>query len=306
MGAYQSPKEWGPLLTAMVTPMNSDGTVNYSRAEELAHFLVDRQKNSGIVVAGTTGESPTLTDDEKLELLRVVISAVGNKAAVLFGAGTNNTLHSVHLTEAGAKAGAHGIMLVSPYYNKPNQEGLFQHFKTIAEKTDLPVLLYNIQGRTAVNIETPTLVRLATHVKNICAVKEASGNLAQVAEVAAETMNGFRIYSGDDILILPVLSVGGVGVVSVAGHIVGTQIRKMIEDFFKSPDIAADEARRLVPVIKAVFCTTNPAPIKYAVTRLGVDVGPMRLPMVPLTSQQQDIVDTAMAQYGLFDVVASS
>lgn len=304
MAIYHSPKEWGPLLTAMVTPMNTDGRVNYARAEELAHFLVDKQQNTGIVVAGTTGESPTLSDDEKLELLKVVFSAVGNKAAVVFGAGSNNTDHSIHLTKVATQSGAHGIMLVSPYYNKPNQEGLYQHFKAIANQTDLPVLLYNIQGRTAVNIETPTLVRLANDVKNICAVKEASGNLAQVAEVAAEAPDGFLIYSGDDILILPVLSIGGIGVVSVTGHIVGAQIRKMISEFFRSPENAADEARRLVPVIKAVFCTTNPAPIKYAVSRLGVDVGPMRLPMVPLTEAQQNIVDTAMAQYGLFEVAS--
>ncbi|MGI8923212.1 MAG: 4-hydroxy-tetrahydrodipicolinate synthase [Fimbriimonadales bacterium] len=299
MGAFQSPKEWGPLLTAMVTPMNEDGNVNYGEAEKIAHHLVDAQRNTGIVVAGTTGESPTLSDDEKFELLRVVLGAVRDKAAVVFGAGTNDTHHSKELVGGATEMGAHGIMLVSPYYNKPSQEGLYQHFKHVASSTDLPVMLYNIQGRTAVNIETPTLVRLAEDLPNICAVKEASGSLAQAAEVAASVPEGFRLYSGDDILTLPILSVGGIGVVSVASHVAGKQIMEMLETFFKSPFEAAAMNRKLVPLVKAIYCTTSPSPIKYALALSGFDTRQVRLPIVPLNGEQEHVVRSAMSSLGL-------
>lgn len=299
MGAFQSPKEWGPLLTAMVTPMHSDGSVNYAEAERLANFLVDVQRNSGIIVAGTTGESPTLSDGEKFELLRVVLSAVGDRAAVIFGAGTYDTAHSVHMTQGATEMGAHGVMAVAPYYNKPTQEGLYQHFKTIAHATDLPILVYNIAGRTSVNVETSTLTRLAEDVENVCAVKEASGNLAQVADVASQVPDGFRIYSGDDILILPVLSLGGIGVVSVAGHVCGSHLFEMMETFFKSPFEAAKLAKKLTPLIQALFVTTNPIPIKYAVSLLGIDTGSYRLPMVPPTEDQKQVVQRAMQKAGL-------
>lgn len=310
MGAFQSSKEWGPLLTAMVTPMNEDGSVNYEEAERLASFLVTEQKNTGIVVAGTTGESPTLTDKEKLELLRVVLNAVRDKAAVVFGAGTYDTAHSIHMTQAATEMGAHGVMLVSPYYNKPTQEGLYRHFKTIAERTDLPIMLYNIQGRTSVNIETPTVVRLANDVQNICAVKEASGNLAQAAEVCASVPEGFRVYSGDDILTLPILSVGGIGVVSVAAHVAGKQIYEMMETFFSTSSgggafEAAKMQKKLVPLFKALFCTTNPIPIKYAVSLLGFETATYRLPMVPPTDEQKKLIENAMRVVGLLETKAA-
>lgn len=297
MGAFQGPKEWGPLLTAMVTPMNEDGSVNYDEAVRIANYLVDEQMNTGIVVAGTTGESPTLTDNEKAELLRVVLDAVRTKAAVVFGAGTYDTKHSKHMTGVATEMGAHGVMAVSPYYNKPNQEGLYQHFRAIAESTNLPVLLYNIQGRTAVNIETDTVLRLAEDCENIVAVKEASGSLPQIAEVAARSMEGFRVYSGDDILTLPILSVGGIGVVSVAGHIIGADIYKMMETFFKAPFEAAKMNKKMVPLLQAVFCTTSPTPIKYALTKRGFATHTYRLPMVPPSEEQRRIVDKAMAEY---------
>lgn len=305
MGTFQSPKEWGSLITAMVTPMNQDGSINYEAAEALATYLVDEQSNTGIVVGGTTGESPTLTDKEKTQLLATVLGAVGDRAAVIFGAGTYDTKHSIYLTQAATEMGAHGIMLVSPYYNKPTQEGLYQHFRAVAERTDRPVMLYNIQGRTGVNIETSTLLRLAEDVPNICAVKEASGNLAQVAEVAAAVPDGFRIYSGDDILTLPVLSVGGIGVVSVAGHVAGKKIVEMMQTFFKSPHEAAKLNRKLVPLLKALFCATNPIPVKYAVSLLGFDIAYYRLPMVPLTDDQKAMVQHAMEKLGLIEARAA-
>jgi 4-hydroxy-tetrahydrodipicolinate synthase len=302
MGAFESPKEWGPLLTAMVTPFHEDGSVNYEEAERIAAFLVEEQKNTGIVVAGTTGESPTLTDSEKLELLRVVLSAVRPKAAVLFGAGTYDTAHSIHMAGAATEMGAHGVMAVSPYYNRPTQEGLYRHFKAIAEATDLPVLLYNIQGRTAINIETATVKRLAEDIPNIVAVKEASGSLAQVAEVAAVIPKGFRIYSGDDILTLPILAAGGIGVVSVAGHVAGAQIMSMMETFFTHPVEAVDLSKRLTPLFKAIFCTSNPSPIKYALSLLGFKTTALRLPMIPLNEEQEAIVESAMRKLGLLSM----
>ncbi|MCL6624455.1 MAG: 4-hydroxy-tetrahydrodipicolinate synthase, partial [Fimbriimonadales bacterium] len=252
MANFNAGQEWGPLLTAMVTPMKEDGSVDYAEAERLADFLIDKQSNTGLVIAGTTGESPTLSDEEKLELLKVTLSAVGKKAKILFGAGTYDTEHSIHLTKEATKLGAHGIMLVSPYYNKPNQDGLYAHFRKVAQSTELPVMLYNIQGRTAVNLETKTLLRLIHDVPNICAVKEASGNLAQVVEVCAGVPENFAVYSGDDILTLPILSAGGCGVVSVAAHVAGGPIRTMIETFFKGDvSSAARQNKALVPLFKA-------------------------------------------------------
>ncbi|HET6645572.1 MAG TPA: 4-hydroxy-tetrahydrodipicolinate synthase [Fimbriimonadales bacterium] len=299
MGAFSSPKEWGPLLTAMATPMKEDGSVDYAEVERLAAHLVDEQRNTGIVVSGTTAESPTLSDSEKLEILKVILGAVRDRAAVVFGAGTYDTEHSIKMTGAATEMGAHGIMLVSPYYNKPSQEGLYQHFKTIAGGTDLPVMLYNIQGRTAVNIETPTLLRLASDVDNICAVKEASGSLGQIADVAAGMPDGFRIYSGDDALTLPVLSVGGIGVVSVAAHVAGKQMMEMMETFFKSPYEAAGMNKKFTPLVKAIFCTTSPAPVKYALTLKGFNMAHARLPIVPLTADQKATVEGAMRDFGL-------
>ncbi len=303
MGAFRAPRDWGSLLTAMVTPFKDDGSINFDEAERVANYLVDVQENTGVVVAGTTGESPTLSDDEKLELLRVVLGAVGEKAAVVFGAGTYDTKHSIHLTRLATEAGAHGIMLVSPYYNKPSQEGLYEHFRAIAGRTDLPVLIYNIQGRTAVNVETPTLQRLAENVENICAVKEASGNLAQIAEVCATMPDGFRVFSGDDVLTLPVLSVGGIGVVSVAGHVIGADIRKMIETFFGPGGVieAANMNKKMIPLIQALFCTTNPTPVKLATSLLGFKTDNYRLPIIPPSDGQRKRIEDAMRAYGLLD-----
>lgn len=300
MASFNAGKEWGPLLTAMVTPMKEDGSVDYADAERLADFLIEKQNNTGLVIAGTTGESPTLSDEEKLELLKVTLNAVGKKAKVIFGAGTYNTEHSIHLTQEATRLGAHGIMLVSPYYNKPNQEGLYAHFKRVAESTELPVMLYNIQGRTAVNIETKTILRLINDVPNICAVKEASGNLAQVVEVCAGVPEDFGVYSGDDILTLPILSVGGCGVISVAAHVAGRAIRDMIEAFFRGDVRAATKQNKeLVPLFRALFITTNPIPIKYAVSLLGFNTTTMRLPLTPLNEEGRRAVETAMTQAGL-------
>ncbi len=293
MGAFFGPKDWGTLLTAMLTPFNKDGSVNYSEAARLAEYLVDVQKNDGLVVNGTTGESPTLSEIEKLRLLEVVLEAVGDKAAVLFGAGSYNTAESIQMTKEGEKLGAHGIMLVNPYYNRPGQAGLYAHFSTIAKETGLPVLLYNIQPRSAINLETPTLLKLA-EIPNIVGVKEASGSMPQITDVCAQKPDGFRVYSGDDGLTLPILSVGGHGIVSVAAHLVGDQIKEMLNVFATNPAKAREIHLKLIPVYKAVFSAPSPVPVKYATSLRGFDCESVRLPLVELTEAEKAVVLAAL------------
>lgn len=294
MGAFQGPREWGKLLTAMLTPFGKDGGVNYEEAAKLAVYLVDVQKNDGIVVNGTTGESPTLTESEKFQLLSTVLEAVGDRASVIFGAGTYSTAESIELTREGEKRGAHGIMLVNPYYNRPGQDGLYAHFSTVAKETSLPVLLYNIQPRSAVNMETSTLMKLA-EIPNIVGVKEASGMIGQIADVAAQAPEGFRVYSGDDGLTLPILSVGGVGLVSVVAHVVGAELKEMIEVFPSNPTRAREIHQKLIPVFKGMFAYPSPTPIKYATSLNGFDCESVRLPLVPLNDAQKQEVRNCLS-----------
>lgn len=297
MGAFSGPKDWGRVLTAMLSPFDRDGKLNLDEAARLAAYLVDEQKNDGLVVNGTTGESPTLTEEEKFSLLDVVIRTVGDRAAVLFGAGTYSTAESIHLTREAERRGAHGIMLVNPYYNRPGQAGLEAHFRTVAGETGLPVLLYNIQPRSAINLETSTLLRLA-EVPNIVAVKEASGSLTQIMDVAAAVPEGFRVYSGDDVLTLPILSVGGYGVVSVAGHVVGAEIARMVSSFATRPPESLAIHQRLLPVVKSLFLAPNPVPVKYATSLRGFDCESVRLPLVGLTVEEKAAVRAALEGLG--------
>jgi 4-hydroxy-tetrahydrodipicolinate synthase len=223
-----------------------------------------------------------------------VLEAVGDRAAVLFGAGTYNTAESIHLTRQGEKIGAHGIMLVNPYYNRPGQEGLFAHFSTIAAETGLPVLLYNIQPRSAINLETSTLLRLAA-IKNIVGVKEASGNIPQITDVCAQAPEGFRVYSGDDALTLPILSLGGHGIVSVAGHVVGNQIKELLGAYPSDPVKAKEIHLRLTPIYKALFSAPNPVPVKYATSLRGFDCELVRLPLVQLTDAEKKLVADSLS-----------
>lgn len=294
MGAFNGPREWGKLLTAMLTPFDKDGGVNYDEAAKLAAYLVDVQKNDGIVVNGTTGESPTLTESEKFQLLSTVLEAVGDRASVIFGAGTYSTAESIHYTREGEKRGAHGIMLVNPYYNRPGQDGLYAHFSTVARETSLPVLLYNIQPRSAINMETSTLLKLA-EIHNIVGVKEASGMIGQIADVAAQAPEGFRVYSGDDGLTLPILSVGGMGLVSVVAHVVGAELKEMIEVFPINPAKARDIHQKLIPVFKGMFAYPSPTPIKYATSLNGFDCESVRLPLVPLNDAQKQEVRSCLS-----------
>lgn len=302
MGSFSGPKDWGRLLTAMLTPFASDGSVDLAGVRQVARHLIGPMRNDGIVVCGTTGESPTLSHDEKLAILDATLEEVGGEAAIVFGAGTYDTRESIEYAKAAERAGAHGVMAVNPYYNKPGQEGLQAHFSAIAESTSLPVMLYNIQPRSSINLETATLKRLAEEHPNISAVKEASGNAGQIAEVCATVPKGFRVYSGDDALTLPVLSLGGHGLVSVAAHIIGDRLKAMIEAFATDPAKAAAAARELNPVIRAVFSAPSPVPVKYALARQGIGSPAVRLPLVELSPEQQRHVDAVLASKAAVEV----
>jgi 4-hydroxy-tetrahydrodipicolinate synthase len=282
----------------MLTPFNADGSVNYEEAARLAAYLVDVQQNDGLVVNGTTGESPTLTEPEKLRLLEVVLETVGDRAAVVFGAGTYSTDESIHLTREGERRGAHGIMLVNPYYNRPGQAGLYAHFSTVAKETGLPVMLYNIQPRSSINLETPTLLRLA-EIENIVAVKEASGSMTQIQEVCAQKPEGFRVYSGDDGLTLPILSVGGAGLVSVVAHIVGRELKELITSFETNPAAARAIHHRLLPIYRGLFSAPSPVPVKYAASLLGFKCEDVRLPLVALSEAEKNVVLAALTTAGV-------
>lgn len=271
-------KDFGRVITAMVTPFHEDGSVNYEGAAELARHLV-ANGSDGLVVAGSTGEAATMTAEEKLKLFEVVLEAVGDRASIIAGTGSNDTMASVKFTQAAEKVGVHGALVVGPYYNKPTQEGFYQHFKTIAEATSLPIMLYNVPGRTASNIAPETVARLA-EIPNIVAIKEASGNIEQATEIIRVTPADFKVYSGDDAMTLPLIAVGGEGIVSVAGHVVGNQIQAMIQAFLAGDIKKAQEINlSILPVFKAMFIVTNPIPVKTSVGLLGLPAGPLRLPL---------------------------
>jgi 4-hydroxy-tetrahydrodipicolinate synthase len=285
---------FGQVLTAMVTPFDAYGDVDFNATKTLVDYLIDNGTD-GIVVAGTTGESPTLTTDEKIALFKFVVDAARGRVPVIAGTGSNNTRASISLTKQAEEAGVDGIMLVAPYYNKPSQEGMYQHFKAIAESTRLPIMLYNIPGRSAVNISADTIVRLS-QIGNIVAVKEASGNLDAMAAIINQAPSDFTLYSGDDGLTLPVLSIGGAGVVSVASHVIGNEMQEMV-NHFKSGRIqeAATAHRRLLPLMKALFAAPNPAPVKAALNMNGLQVGGLRLPLLPLSDEEEKALQDVLS-----------
>ncbi len=291
---------FGRLITAMVTPFKEDYSLDVKRACELAEKLIV-EGSDGILVAGTTGESPTLAHEEKLELFKAVKETVKGKASVIAGTGNYNTKESIELTKSAEEIGVDGILLVAPYYNKPPQDGLYEHFKAIAQATKLPVILYNIPSRTGVNILPITVVRLANEVKNIVAIKEASQSTDQAVEILRGlNRDDFVIYSGDDSFTMPLLSVGGYGVISVASHIVGREIKEMMESFV-SGDVnkAIQINKRLFPIFKALFVTTNPIPLKEAMKLIGFDVGPPRLPLVRAGEKEINVIREALKQLSL-------
>lgn len=291
---------FGRLLTAMVTPMNDDYSVNYEKAADLAEYLINNGSD-GIVVAGSTGESATLSDEEKLELFKVVANRVNKRAFVIAGTGSNDTLKSVELTKKAEQTGVDGIMLVGPYYNKPTQEGFYQHFSMISKATNLPVIVYNVPGRTASNILPETVLRLATDIKNIVALKEAAGSIEQAATLRRLLPEDFTLYSGDDELTLPMMAVGANGIISVAGHVVGKQMQEMMSAF-ESGDVkkATQLHLKLVEFFRVSFIVTNPIPIKTAVSIASkIDCGTLRLPLVPIDAENKDKIYKVMKNLNL-------
>ncbi|TYS80627.1 4-hydroxy-tetrahydrodipicolinate synthase [Rossellomorea aquimaris] len=270
----------------MVTPFDRKGNIDFTKTTQLIQYLIENGSDS-LVVAGTTGESPTLTKEEKIALFRHVVKVVNGRVPVIAGTGSNNTHASIELTKKAIEAGVDAIMLVAPYYNKPSQEGLFQHFKAIAESTTLPVMLYNIPGRSSVNVSPETIIRLS-EIENIVAVKEASGDLDSMTEIISHTSDDFMLYSGDDGLTLPVLSIGGTGIVSVASHIIGNEMQEMVAAFTGGNHLeAAGLHQKLLPVMKGLFTSPNPTPVKTALQMKGLDVGSVRLPLIPLTEVER-------------------
>ena len=293
--------QFGHVITAMATPFDREERLDYKRAAELARWLVDHGSES-LVIAGTTGESPTLSDEEKVELFRTVKQAVGGRAKVIAGTGTYDTAHSIHLSKQAEKAGADGLLLVNPYYNRPSQDGIYAHFRKVAESTSLPVILYNIPGRTGVNCLPETVARLA-EVPTIVAIKEATGSLDQASDVRQRTPPEFLIYSGDDSLTLPMLAVGGTGVISVASHLVGNEIGQMIRAFFAGDVRTALQIHmKLWPLFKVLFITTNPVPLKAALRLAGFDVGTPRLPLVQATPKEQEQIRAVLQELSLLPV----
>lgn len=273
--------DFGCLITAIVTPFDENFRVDYDKIVELAEYLLNKGSD-GLVLTGTTGESPTLTIEEKLNIYKILVNTFKGKMKIIAGTGGNSTRDTIELSIKAEEAGVDGLMLVVPYYNKPPQEGLYRHFKSISKAVSLPIMLYNVPGRTGVNLTAETTLRLA-EVENIVAIKEASGNLEQITSICAGAPQGFAVYSGDDAMTLPVLSAGGAGVVSIASHLVGLELKEMINCFFAgNVEQAIKIHQRLMPLFKALFITTNPIPLKAAMNMVGLKIGEPRLPLIPL------------------------
>jgi 4-hydroxy-tetrahydrodipicolinate synthase len=272
-------KDLGRLITAMVTPFDTEGKVDYKQAEKLALALI-KSGSDGLVLSGTTGESPTLTHKEELKLYAVIKKAVGKRASIIAGTGSNSTAEAVEATQAAEKAGVDACLLVAPYYNKPTQDGLYLHFKTIAQNTKLPCILYNVPSRTVISIASETVIKLS-QIENIMGIKEASGNMEEIGKIIAGTRQDFIVWSGNDSDTLPMMSIGGYGIISVASHLVGLQIKTMINAFLagKNAEAAAIHLR-LMPLMKVLFIVSNPVPVKYALNQIGFNVGQPRLPLV--------------------------
>jgi 4-hydroxy-tetrahydrodipicolinate synthase len=285
------------LMTAMVTPMTPDLQVDYDRAAALARRLAD-SGSDGIVVSGTTGESPTLTAAEKLKLFETVVRAVGERTTVIGGTGSYNTAESIELTRQAAATGVHGLLLVTPYYNRPPQEGMYRHFAAIAEATPLPCILYNVPSRTSINLAPETTLRLA-QIPNIVGIKECA-DLGQLAEILSEAPQGFRVWSGDDASTLPYLAVGAHGIISVAAHLVGPQIKRMIQHYSQGEVAeAAMIHRSLLPVFRGLFAVTNPVLVKEALSMQGFSVGPLRQPLVGANSTEREALRSILTSAGL-------
>lgn len=280
---------FGRLITAMVTPFDEQLNINWETTGRLIDYLIDVQKSDSLVISGTTGESPTLTDDEKVELFRFAVKHAAGRCKIIAGTGSNETAHSVQLTKKAEEAGVDGILLVTPYYNRPTQEGIYQHFRTIAEATTLPVILYNVPSRTVVSMSSETTLRLA-QIPNIVATKECA-SLGQMTEIISGAPEGFILYSGDDAVTLPTLSVGGYGIISVASHVIGAKMKQLIEAYLEG---RVHDAKTIneecYPFFNGLFNCPHPVPnpvaVKYALTLRGLPVGGVRLPLVDVNEAE--------------------
>lgn len=291
---------WGRIITAMVTPMYPNGEINYDRAAELARHLVAKG-STALVINGTTGESPTVTSEEKKKLLLCVKQAVD--VPIIAGIGTNSTATTIENASEAEKIGVDGLLAVVPYYNKPNQESLYAHFAAVAQATKLPIMLYNVPGRTGANMTAETSAALSK-IPNIAALKEASGNLTQLAAVVRDAAEGFLVYTGEDAQILPTLAVGGYGVVSVTSHVVCSEIKHMISSYLDgNVNEAAKMHLKLVDISEKMFMTANPIPVKAALNLLGIDVGITRLPLAAPSEDVLSALKDAMAELGLISEV---
>ncbi|MFB8787275.1 MAG: 4-hydroxy-tetrahydrodipicolinate synthase [Potamolinea sp.] len=290
---------FGRVLTAMITPFREDGSVNYEVAERLAAHLADNGTDT-LVVCGTTGESPTLSWDEEYQLFQVVQKAVAGKAKVIAGTGSNSTEEAISATQKAAKLELDGSLQVVPYYNKPPQSGLYQHFQAIAKACpDFPLMLYNVPGRTGQNLQPETVARLA-EIPNIVAIKESTGNFEQATQLRRLTPPEFAIYSGDDYFTLAMLTIGSTGVVSVASHLVGNQIQEMIQAFEVGKTVVAKEIHlKLFPLFKVLFCTANPIPLKAALNLQGWEVGSTRLPLCELPTELKQELEAVLSELSL-------
>jgi 4-hydroxy-tetrahydrodipicolinate synthase len=289
-------KELGRLLTAMVTPFDEKGAVDYEQAKRLAIALLD-SGSDGVVVAATTGEAPTLTWEEEMRLFSEVKSAIGDRGTIVAYTGSNSTAEAVEATRGAEKIGVDACLLVVPYYNKPTQEGIYQHFKNVAESTSLPIIMYNIPSRVVVNMTADTIVRLS-QLDNIIGVKEASGNMDHVAQTLNNAQEGFLIWSGNDSDTFPIMALGGYGVIGVVTHLVGQQVREMMDNILKN-DVraAATIHRHLLPLVNSLFIISNPAPVKYALNHLGFRVGKPRLPLVEADEKTAATIRETLKNY---------
>ncbi len=286
----------GRLITAMVTPFNAKGEVDHKQAQKLAKALIN-SGSEGLVVTGTTGERPTVTDDEQLKLFATVREAIGNKGTIIAGTGGNCTRESIAITRAAELLGVDAALLIVPYYNKPTQEGMYQHFKAIAESTGLPCILYNVPARTVTNLAPETVIRLSD-VKNIVGVKEASGNLEQIGKIIQGARKDFLVWSGNDSDTFPVMAMGGYGVISVASHLVGKQIQEMIQLTVRGKmKEAAAIHLNLLPLINALFIVSNPIPVKYALNHVGFRVGKPRLPLTEPDDKSKAMIEATLKNY---------
>jgi 4-hydroxy-tetrahydrodipicolinate synthase len=289
-------KELGRLITAMVTPFKEDGTVDYEQAKKLALALL-ASGSDGLVIVGTTGESPTLVRQEELRLFREIKAVIGDKGSVIAGTGSNSTREAIEATQQAEECGVDACLLVVPYYNKPTQDGLYRHFKAIAESTKLPCILYNVPSRTVASLTSDTVIKLSK-IDNIIGIKEASGNLNEISRIIENTENDFLLWSGNDNDTLPILALGGYGVVSVASNIIGKQLHEMIDSFLAGDTAkAAKIHRQLIPLIDVLFKIANPIPIKYAMNQIGFRVGSPRPPLYEPDDNTANLIKDTLKKY---------